>query len=220
MKCRLKNADEVAEKYLLNELCDKERVSFEEHLLACDQCYAKVDRLRQFINHVKLRKSAVLAGSEAPPTFFSVFNRHRVWGLAASVIVVLLAVFVLTRSPGLFESGKPDRSAQYLAASFEPSPQLEYLVGQELRDGDTIQILGPENGAEMQDSLVFAWTPATDGPELVVLSNKNEKLYEFTVNGTFFTFSRMDHKLDPGLYYWKLQNKDGLVHLGKFFVRD
>ena len=66
--------------------------------------------------------------------------------------------------------------------------------------------------------IVIKWqTEITKKLDAIILNNKEEKVAEILgITKNAVTFNQ---QLQPGLYYWKLQTKDDLVYLGKFYVR-
>lgn len=110
-----------------------------------------------------------------------------------------------------------DSSQKFLAENFVVSPNLENLVNASLRSA-SIQILSPLNGENFKEKIFFQWkTDANERLTLKILSNKEKTLETISVRGPRYIFSQ---KIPPGLYYWKLENKDELLHLGKFLVKE
>ena len=48
-----------------------------------------------------------------------------------------------------------------------------------------------------------------------ILNNKEENVFTTDFRGNCYEFR---HKLQPGLYYWKLETEDDLLYIGKFIV--
>lgn len=100
------------------------------------------------------------------------------------------------------------------------NPNLESMIDTRYRSSG-IQIISPLNNTDCTagSDIVFAWTPPVQGPlTLKIINNKNAVVYEYPLgmNGCEFVFKQ---NLSPGLYYWKLENQDDLLHIGKFFVK-
>lgn len=100
------------------------------------------------------------------------------------------------------------------------NPNLESMIDTRYRSSG-IQIISPLNNTDCTagSDIVFAWTPPVQGSlTLKIINNKNAVVYEYPlgVNGCEFVFKQ---HLSPGLYYWKLENQDDLLHIGKFFVK-
>lgn len=112
------------------------------------------------------------------------------------------------------ESLKRDLS-ETLAANFKPLPYLEAMLNDVSRSAN-LTVISPEINQQMQDSLRFSWrSPDSEKLYLKILNNKGSELFAFTVESNQYLFSQ---KLKPGLYYWKLENEDDLLFVGKFVV--
>lgn len=101
------------------------------------------------------------------------------------------------------------------AANFSPSANLEDWLDAELRAA-TLEILAPKNSSDVRGEIIFQWQgepPA--GLQLKILNNREDALFTFTATGTQLVFKEA---LPPGLYYWKLETAEELLHVGKFYV--
>ncbi len=135
----------------------------------------------------------------------------------------LLRGSVVTRE--YVQSGKPDfmpsdslvvSKQEFFADNFTVSPNLENLVNVHSRSL-SIQVLSPLNGENVKERILFQWkADADDRLTLKILSNKEKTLQTISVRGSRYVFLQ---KIPPGLYYWKLEDKDELLYLGKFFVK-
>lgn len=104
---------------------------------------------------------------------------------------------------------------EFFADNFSASPNLENLVNANSRSL-SIQVESPLNGEKLKDKILFRWKVIGDDPVVLkILSNKEKTLQTVTVRGSRYEFFR---KMPPGLYYWKLENRDELLYLGKFLV--
>ena len=111
-------------------------------------------------------------------------------------------------------AGEPGK--EVYAGNFDVSPNLEPLVGNELRSG-AIQVLSPLNGAEVGERILFDWKGDGKGPlVLKVLTNAERVLVWRTLSNPRLELSM---QLSPGLYYWKVESEGELRYVGKFFVR-
>ena len=98
---------------------------------------------------------------------------------------------------------------------FKDNPNLEYMVNSHHR-GRLIHIISPEFRILGKGKIVFLWENHIDkNIELKILNNLNETLFKSKADG-----SRVEFKgnLSPGLYYWKLEDKENLYHVGKFLI--
>jgi hypothetical protein len=100
--------------------------------------------------------------------------------------------------------------------NFRVNPNLESMIGTQYRSAST-QIISPANNSTLSGEIVFAWKKTTHGPlTLKIINNKNIVAYNYEVKGNRFVFKQT---LTPGLYYWKLENHEDLLYIGKFFIR-
>lgn len=98
---------------------------------------------------------------------------------------------------------------------FKDNPNLEYMVDSPHR-GRLIHIISPEFKVIEKGKIIFKWENHIDKElKLKILNNLNETLYTFNAKGSKVEFIG---NLSPGLYYWKLEDKDSLYHVGKFLV--
>lgn len=100
--------------------------------------------------------------------------------------------------------------------NFRVNPNLESTIGTQYRSA-SIQILSPRNNVRLSGDIFFSWKKSTQ-PILIlkIINNQNEVFYNYSVSGNRFIFKQ---KLSPGLYYWKLENKNDLLYIGKFFIK-
>lgn len=101
--------------------------------------------------------------------------------------------------------------------NFRVNPNLENMIGTQYRSV-AVQIVSPLNNSTLHGDIVFAWKKNLHSPlTLKIINNKNEVAYNYAVEGNHFVFKQ---KLVPGLYYWKLENRQDLLHIGKFFIKN
>lgn len=108
-----------------------------------------------------------------------------------------------------------DITSQPVHDPFRDNPNLEYMVDSPHR-GRLIHIISPEFRILEKGKIIFKWENHIDkNLELKILNNLNETLHTFKVEGSKVEFSG---NLSPGLYYWKLEDKENLYHVGKFLI--
>ena len=106
-------------------------------------------------------------------------------------------------------------SSRKVPDPFKDNPNLEYMVDSPHR-GRLINIISPEFRIVGKGKIIFKWENHIDKElKLKILNNLNETLYTFKVKGSKVEFIG---DLSPGLYYWKLEDKDSLYHVGKFII--
>ncbi len=101
---------------------------------------------------------------------------------------------------------------------FAANVTLENFVNRNNRSDSRVEIVSPSIGAEVRMPVRFEWLTVNKNITLkfVILSNQNLPVYEKLINGKELT---IDTKLDPGLYYWKLESQDNIESMGKFIIR-
>ena len=121
--------------------------------------------------------------------------------------------------------GKPDSfnttrvpktdAKQAAPKKFRVNTNLEAMVNSHTRSA-VWQILSPVNDVFYQGLLKFSWKQVAVKPlKLKILNNLNTILFTFEVTGKGFLFSK---SLPAGLYYWKLESSDDLLHVVRFRV--
>jgi hypothetical protein len=102
------------------------------------------------------------------------------------------------------------------ASRFVPSPNLEDLVGSRVRSDD-FKAVSPPVGEVVKGSVLFAWEDRKGARfTLRILDNRERVKFSTSLDSSHFLFTG---RLLPGLYYWKLEGKEELLHLGKFVVK-
>ncbi|MBN1351750.1 hypothetical protein JXJ21_20215 [candidate division KSB1 bacterium] len=107
------------------------------------------------------------------------------------------------------------RPEELLAANFTPLPYLESQCDDHHRSASII-IESPKSGARVESPITFAWEHIDE--EMVALSildNRGDVVFSARPDSNQFICSE---KLVPGRYYWRLENGEDLIYLGKFFV--
>ncbi len=102
------------------------------------------------------------------------------------------------------------------APRYRINPTLENMIGSQYRSSG-VQIASPQNNASFPGQITFAWTRTGQTPQtLKILDNQNKLKFQYDLTGDSLEFNET---LKPGLYYWKLENKQDLLYIGKFFVK-
>lgn len=105
------------------------------------------------------------------------------------------------------------------AANYVESPDLENVIGQAYRNGYSLDVLGPKNGTTLSGAARFVWkTDLKKELTVKILSNGEKVLIEDSPGESGFLLDLTAEEFTPGLYYWKLETEDDLLHVGKFFI--
>lgn len=118
---------------------------------------------------------------------------------------------------------KPKQQAppakEWIAANFEPSETLDGLLNDATRS-EMLNVKTPANGTTFAPAqpILFSWSGATAGEplQIVIVNNQNKEQYRLDAGIEGLTFAK---KLNPGIYYWKLENETDLLYVGMFFIR-
>lgn len=111
----------------------------------------------------------------------------------------------------------PRRNAQ-VPSNFRVNPNLESMIGTRYRSV-SVQVLSPRDNTTLAvgGDINFAWKLTTPGPvTFKVIDNRNREACHYEVRGGRFT---LKEHLGPGLYYWKLEDHQDLLYIGKFFIK-
>ncbi len=111
----------------------------------------------------------------------------------------------------------PKKSVR-VPANFRVNPNLESMIGTRYRSV-AVQVHSPRDNTTLTvgDDIAFAWKQTTPGPvTFKVIDNKNRMACQYEVRGGKFT---LKEHLGPGLYYWKLEDHEDLLYIGKFFIK-
>ncbi|MEN8222817.1 MAG: hypothetical protein ABFR36_06115, partial [Acidobacteriota bacterium] len=112
---------------------------------------------------------------------------------------------------------KEESVSEIVHDPFKDNPNLEYMVNSHHR-GRLIHIISPEFRILSKKKIVFMWENHIDKKlELKILNNLNETLFKFKAEGSRVEF---EGDLSHGLYYWKLEDKENLYHVGKFLIEE
>jgi hypothetical protein len=211
-----------------------------EHVAGCERCMTSVTEL-----YALVRQEDYSSVREHP--FFRLEVRNtsstQVWRAAAAVAAVLTVaamVYLLVlrgagerqqerihattvssgdsaAAPASASQGRDSSRHPAIAANFTPNPEYEELVNAGFRSS-AFAGAKPVQGAILSPrSVQFSWDVTAGGTlTLVIVDAAGDDVYRATVHTVPHTPKRM---LPPGLYYWKVLNRDEAVYFGKFSVR-
>lgn len=241
---RLNNSDEhltnavIAAYINLKENLSKKEISFiENHINKCDDCKSRLEEMiEEDLEIDDVKEMSTVKKS----------NKYYTWTAAAMIIIALgiglYYIFspkeenlivkndkpvidsseVINKIPhkNITEDKKPiqENIKEYNESDFAANTVLENFINRNVRSEKTIEIILPERGAEVSTTITFEWKKINSFGSLLlsVVDNKNNPVYEITVDGNRLT---IDKNLKPGLYYWKLQSEGKLETVGKFYVK-
>lgn len=201
------------------------------HLEECDDCK------QQIMQIVDQMKDQPVNSAEPHPYFDGVHDNSVRWYRAAAIIILFLAggtILYLSQhnlsdvQPGNAQQQAEaestsippiapphENSPQLFADNFIPSPNLDNVISSGFRSS-SFQALSPGIGENVKSPVLFRWNMIGRPVTLKILSNTERIILTSTVTDSFFITPK---KLVPGVYYWKLEENNELLYLGKFVIR-
>lgn len=121
-------------------------------------------------------------------------------------------------SKGQTEDVQTKNESTAISDIFAENKNLEKFLERNKNINPPVALVSPGIGATVKMPITFEWMTSQKNITLkfVILNNQNIPVYNNLINGRELT---IDTKLDPGLYYWKLESKDSIETLGKFLIR-
>ncbi|MBU1095621.1 MAG: hypothetical protein CVV23_16950 [Ignavibacteriae bacterium HGW-Ignavibacteriae-2] len=236
MECKITNRSELIENYLRRELPENEMNSFEEHFLNCNKCFAELQLTQQLMGFIKSESKELfpeyLHISKTKETFSLVEYVKNLlsirWaikpGLSYAFAIAFSGLIIITIYNTTFNNDSANSlntgQTEQLSSNFIESPDLESIINQEFRSEEVLKVLSPKVGEEVKNKLTFKWNSTTSEKLTIkILSNKEDLLAESTPVNNEYELDVVANNYKAGLYYWKLESKDNLLYVGKFFVK-
>jgi hypothetical protein len=112
---------------------------------------------------------------------------------------------------------RPEASGEgTYADNYVELPELESLVAAETRSAG-IDVVSPSIGVVVHKPIVFEWKTDSDAPLMLsIMTNKDSLVHRSRIATLPYVLTS---GLKRGLYYWKLENGEEVVFVGKFLVR-
>lgn len=96
---------------------------------------------------------------------------------------------------------------------FDVNPTLENMIGSRLRSG-TFEAVTPPDNSIVAGIIHFSWKKKLEKIHtLKIVNNRNTVLFTYQIDGSAMD---IEEDLEPGLYYWKVENDNELLYVGKF----
>lgn len=180
------------------------------HLQKCEICKREVLEFYEAYSYINQETSHENIGSGAKQAQGKRKIKNKFFfSIAAVFLVALISTILLWPA---FYSHKSFKSPEYIT-----NTELEDLVNEVYRSGEVV-FAQPENGATIRIPVVFKWQ-ANDIDTFYVRIMDNKENIVFETRTTVPSF-KLTKKLSPGLYYWKLESKDDLLRVGKFYIKN
>lgn len=230
----------------LKENLSGEEISFvENHISKCDECRKRLEEMIQEDTEIdeernsKITKLPVSAWPSQDGQDYNIRkNRYYIWAAAAMIVIAAgIGIYYYLLSPKrvIVENNKPvtdslsikennqtigesqEKTENYNKEDFAVNEILENFVDRNIRSEEGVEILSPGIGDTLKGRIKLKWKSFE--PEknfhIIVVNNKNKKIWEST---THYSNTFINKRLQPGLYYWKIEERNKLVALGKFIV--
>lgn len=212
-QCGIPNRAEVIDQYLAGELSDSEIQAYDEHTFYCETCSDELQFRIETIGILKRQESLETKTARIMPLFKRIKTQS--WPVIAVAAVLLIALF----SWDQIQRQQIEEQRRLFAANSKPSSFYEDMLKDQFRS-DVVTVTLPDTGFNVKDDLVFSY----EGGEgikvfIKIFNNKEEELLMLEPDGNTFVFENVPQKLEPGLYYWKLEDEDEMLYLGKFYVK-
>lgn len=103
-----------------------------------------------------------------------------------------------------------------LAQAYETSKFFEGMIEVQYRSpAISVEFPTPAQHYSKNEKIKWKWqSNKYDSLQLVIFNNKENILFEAYIGETYM----LENKLNPGLYYWQLENTKEALHIGKFTV--
>lgn len=238
----------LIDKYLLHSLTNKEESELEEHFLFCKECMDTLEKRRQTIGliraklHERVYKQNINSGKNKGTIKFTFFLK-----IAASLLILVSLVWfgISTinkdknklaqsnhRNPDSIVNQKVDSINKYktnnnkkpkhykkneqYAQAYKSLPMFENFINNPLRSAN-LKVISPAINEKInaRETINFRWqSNSYDSLNLVVFSNTFEIISENMIDTNYMLIK----KLNPGLYYWQLENSSEAIFTGKIIV--
>lgn len=239
MNCDQKNRTDLIEKYLLNELSNSEMREFEEHFLSCDECFEEIHATSQLTSFIKeeghelFKEFTTQAERDSPFNLIDFLKGFFAFNFSAKPVLsyafmavfsglIIFTVFSNQNDQIIGSKMDPDQLSELTRlypAAFNPAADLEGLISQEFRSETSLDVKLPENNMVFNESVEFSWELNSGGKLNIKILDNNEKVIANSENlDGKFSLDVNAEGLTTGLYYWKLENSDDLMYVGRFYI--
>lgn len=213
-----------------------------EHIESCDHCHAQSIELYSIIKDVE-RSGPHPYFDKAPAKVFPI---RTLASIAAVLLIGGLMFFFITKNQAKIDTN-PDRPvveqdsvleeesllkdtvkleeiipeekpSRPIAMAYTPNAELEDLVNSVYRSSG-LSIEAPENGASFtkNTAIPFSWKGSDEQRFLIILDNKGKQVSRRLLNVNTIAY---EESLNSGLFYWKLESEEDLLHVGKFSIKE
>ena len=188
------------------------------HVQECDQCKNKILEIYSFLetkkydidNQVLFTKSKSAEKRISQRSWQTYFIR-----VAAVFLIIIASIVYFYKKADLDKMHVDDTQLELLMENFKSNETFDYLIDSEYRSA-SFKIITPKNDANFSKEILFQWEEIESKPLYIkIINNKGQQLFTYIVEGNQYLFKE---NIDPGLYYWKLENDEDVLHIGRFFI--
>ncbi len=182
-KCNI--TEENIRRYLFNQLTEDEETAFQKHLAGCDECSAKVSRVRKLAR--AFSPDAIAKEEELQVRTVLLRQRFLRPLLVAASVIALIGIGWLSAWVTFKNSGQ-----RPVVVSKVEDPPVYANDGTSGHGESNFTLITPATGKYLfildgedhkKNEIVFKWTPKT-ATALLVIKSKHEILDEIRVNDT------------------------------------
>ena len=193
---------EIAERYLLGRLSDRERDEYEVHYLECESCFSSLQTLRAVQDELRLQPAA---GARTAPGWF----RLPVWLPAAAALFLLIGLGIRWRThrspPPVLASSSPETSSPAARSFPSPSPAvptLDRLARVVPPPYVAVTLRGPEDHAHeefrkaMQSYVKGDFGTAIGGLRSAATASPQTPAYSFYLGACYLLTHQVENAVD------------------------
>ncbi|MDP1676304.1 MAG: zf-HC2 domain-containing protein [Bacteroidota bacterium] len=198
-----------------DELSQKEITFFKAHLAVCPACSARMQEVDDFEFAGTREQQGKIFGFS--PNIFRYAIAAILIVAVGSAIIFVLQDFQQKKTASreiLFE--KPLAVIELDTTKFIPNQALENFIERTVRSSSNVTLLAPTIGDTITTPFTIKWEGQKEEKyTLTIVDNKNVEKWKKTVPSAEII---LKDRLEPGLYYLKLEANEKLVQVGKFVV--
>lgn len=230
--------------YADHQIVGARRMQIEFHLMACTACREDLALLQQLDSmqstfSLPMQRTGILfeklqrwLDKIVSGLVFS-FSRTTRYATAVLIIAMTAGLYYIMHRPEhqapssaqtAIDQIRPDIPAVSIpvktetslswADRFKPLPHLEEMIGVSLRS-ESIIVTAPAMDTLRSRDIVFQWQGGAGSLFLKIIDNREKTVFQSAPVQNGY---RYHAGLMPGLYYWKLEDEEETLWVGKFYI--
>lgn len=180
----------MAERYLLGELTENERDSYEEHLFSCQACFEQVQVGSELVSQIRQLGPEA---TDSVPGFMSRFMTD----LSQPVTIAALALFLFAASFAVHQNSIISRLK-------EPRPEMRYTLVGVAHGSSEINLVQATQGSGLSLNVEYARKGEFTSYQAKILSGSGKTIHSVTLPenqvGTMASIDLPAEALKPGEY--------------------